>query len=470
MKIIEGLSRRVSKEFSAMVKDKEYWHSIWIIGLPVALQSLFSAGLNLIDSIMVGQLGDEALAAVGIANTIFFLMIVFMFGIGSGSSIFIAQFYGKKDEQSVRSTMAVGFVFSLISSLMFMVATLVWAEAIMTFFTNDTAVIRLGADYLKIVSISYPLSAIANLFYSGLRSIKRAALPLLVAGIAILANTVLNYLLINGIGIFPEMGVSGAALATSIARFLEIILIFSVVYLKRLPISIYRRDFLKITKPFLKKILVVTTPVILNEGLWALGASSYTLLWSRMDTVYMAGFNILQTVNRITFALSMGMAAATAAMVGHKIGEKKSRVAFTYASRTNLLNFIAAIFIGILLFFSSSYIVGIFGVSPQAKEYAIEFIRLFSIMVPILTLNFVNMLGALRGGGDTRYAFLLDILPLWLWAMPLAFAAGWVWKLPLAVVFLITTSDELFKLFFGLKRFRSGKWINEMKGLEELEN
>lgn len=451
-----------------MLRDRSYWSVLLTIGLPVALQNLFSSGLNLVDSVMVGRLGDTSLAAVGIANTVFFLMVVFMFGIGSGISIFIAQYWGRKDYAGVRMTMAIGVTAAFIVSIFFMIITLVLPGQIMQIFTADAEVIRLGSGFLQIAAFSYPLAAISNVFYSGLRSVKKAALPLWVSAVSIVVNTVLNALLIYGMAGFPRLGVRGSSIATLIARMLELLLIIFMVYLRKYPIAIHFKDFIAVQAPFLKEILRVTMPVVLNEGLWSLGISTYTVLFAKMGTEYVASYNILQTIDRLAFALTMGMASATAALVGHKIGEGKTKQAFTYAARTNIMGTLVGALIGVLLFFESANIVNLFNVSVQTKEYAVILIRIFSIMIPIKTFNLENLLGALRSGGDTRFAFLAEIIPLWLFAIPLAFLAGWKFAWAVPVVYLFTVSDEIFKAIAGIKRFVSKKWINEMKTSEEL--
>ena len=464
----EKLHNPIRRAFIEMMHDRSYWSVLLTIGLPVALQNLFSSGLNLVDSVMVGRLGDTSLAAVGIANTVFFLMVVFMFGIGSGIAIFIAQYWGRKDIAGVRMTMAIGVSAGFIVSVFFMIITLLLPTQIMKIFTADKEVIRLGSDFLKIVAFSYPLAAISNVFYSGLRSVKKAALPLWVSAVSIVTNTVLNSLLIYGLAGFPKLGVRGSAIATVIARSLELLLIVSMVYLRKFPIAIRRSDFKAVRVPFLKEILRVTAPVMMNEGLWSLGISTYTVLFAKMGTVYVASYNILQTIDRLAFALTMGMASATAALVGHKIGEGKSRHAYLYAARTNIMGTLLGAFIGVLLFVKSNDIVNLFNVSYQVKENAVLLIRLFSILLPLKTFNLENLLGALRSGGDTRFAFLAEIIPLWFFAIPAAFLGGWKFAWAVPVVYLLTASDEIFKAVVGLKRFVSQKWINEMKSSQEM--
>jgi len=240
------------------------------------------------------------------------------------------------------------------------------------------------------------------------------------------------------------------------------------VYLQKYPIAVRIIDFRAVHASFLKEILRVTAPVMMNEGLWALGISTYTALFARMVTEYVASYNILQTIDRLAFALTMGMASATAALVGHKIGEGQPKHAHTYAARTNILGTIIGIILGVTLFFACPNIVSLFSVSQEVSANAILLIRCFSIVIPIKTFNLENLLGALRAGGDTRFAFMAEIIPLWFFAVPLAFLGGWKFGWIVPAVYFCTVSDELFKAIIGLKRFSSKKWINEMKISSEL--
>ena len=468
MNFFTDKTMRLKTDLHAMLHDRAYWSVLFAIGIPVALQNLFSSGLNLIDSVMVGRLGDSSIAAVGIANTVFFLMILFMFGIASGIAIFIAQYWGKRDDEGVRMTMAIGVASAFFVAVLFMIASLLIPRQIMGFFTKDNTVITLGADFLRIVSLSYPLTAISNVFYCGLRSVKIAKLPLQVSAVSIVVNTVLNALLIYGLAGFPRLGVKGSALATVIARTLEMVLILFFVYRKKYPVAFRFSDFLMIRFAFFKEIARVTIPVMLNEGLWAMGISMYIVVFGKMGTSYIAGYNIMQVIDRIANAFVLGIASASAALVGHKIGEGNPKLAFTYAARNNLLGTFLGACIGVVLFVTSRDIAGLFNVSGQAREASILFIRMLAFIIPFKSFNCENFLGALRAGGDTKFAFFLEIIPLWLIAVPLTMMAGWYWMWSLPFVYLLTATDEIIKAVFGFRRFVSKKWINEMRSSREL--
>ncbi len=454
------------EKLPAIFHDRAYWKTLMLIALPVSLQNFFSASLNLVDNVMVGQLGDTALASVGISNTVFFLMIVLIFGVGSGCSIFIAQYYGRGDHKGIKHTVAIGYILCIVLSSVFMILTLLLSERIMGIFTNDQEVIRLGAEYLRIVSISYPLTALANILYGGLRSTKKAVMPLLVSLISILTNTGLNALLIYGMLGFPALGVKGAAIATLFARIVEFLVLFIVVYVRKYAIRVMPSDLRGIKAKFVKELLKVSLPVIANEFFWALGMSTFTVLYARLGTDYVAGYNILQTIDRISFALSMGIASASAAMVGHKIGERRIHAAYVYALRTNVIGIFLGTVVGVLLIITSGNIVNLFRISTEARGYAQILIFMFGLILPIKTLNLENLLGALRAGGDTRFSLLAELLPLWIITIPLSFYFGWNGLVGVGILYLITISDEVIKAVLGLIRFFSKRWINILPGAE----
>ncbi len=456
----------LNTDIPGIFRDKAYWKTLVVIGLPVALQNLFSASLNLIDNLMVSGLGDRALASVGFANTVFFLLIVIIFGVGSGSAVFVAQYFGRNDHSGIKKTLALGFLSALCLSVIFTILTLIFAKQIIGIFTTDQETIRLGSEYLQIVSISYPLTAVANLFYSGLRSTKRAVMPFAVSLISIVTNTVLNAILINGLFGAPALGVKGAAIATLVARIVEFTVLVLIIYARKYLVAVYPRNFSGIRKDFVREMLVVSIPVVANEFFWALGVSTYTALYGHMGTAYATAYSIMQTIDRVSFALLMGIASASAAMVGHKIGEGKPRHAFVYAARTNAFGSLLGLVTGILLILFSGTITSYFRVSEDARSYAQLLIILFGIVLPIKTFNLENLLGAMRAGGDTRFAFVAELVPLWLFSIPMAFAAGRYWGAGLIIVYLLTVSDEFIKAVIGFFRFMSRKWIHVLPGAD----
>src|SRR5512138_2077042 len=214
----------------SFLRDKAFFRAMLAIAIPVAFQQLISAGLNMIDVLMVGQLGETAVAALGLANQIFFLLVLFLFGVTSGMSIFTAQYWGKGDVENIRKVLGICLSIAVAVAAIFTLAATLIPQRLMSFYTEDPEVIRLGSDYLRIVGLSYIMMAISISYISVLRSITMVKMTVMVAVVALALKTLIAYVLIFGIGIFPALGVRGAAIGTAIGWAFEAILLLTLVY------------------------------------------------------------------------------------------------------------------------------------------------------------------------------------------------------------------------------------------------
>ncbi len=442
--------------------DRQFYKTLTHIALPIAIQNLIMTSLNLVDTVMIGQLGETNIAAVALGNQIFFLIALFLFGVGSGASVFIAQFWGKKDISNIRKILGLGLICSILVSAVASIIILLFPGFVLSLFTEDMEVLRIGSTYLRIVCFSYIPTAISFCFASTLRSTGQAKLPTISSAIALTVNTLLNYILIFGKLGLPAMGAKGAAIATLVARLCETFLILGSVYMLKLPPAASIKEMTSFNRDFAIRFFRLSIPVILNEVLWSVGVTMYTVVYGRMGTNILASVNISAAIERIAFVLFIGMANASAIMVGNKIGEGDEDTAFLYAKRLVLLGPILGIFTGIVVFLFSRNILSIYNVSEEVYRNACLILSVFCFVMPFKIFNMINIVGILRSGGDTKYCLFLDTAGVWLIAVPLGFIGGLVYHLPLFTVYLLVSLEEVFKLFFGVKRFLSGKWLNNV--------
>ncbi len=442
--------------------DPVFYKSLLVIAIPVILQNLVASMLNMVDSVMVGGLGKEPLAAVGIANQIFFIFAVVLFGINASLSIFISQFWGGKAYRQIKKTIGMGLIFSFLFSMAFTVMACLIPEMLIGIFTQDSEVIRLGSDYLRIVALGYPLTAISLVYSIGLRSIEKPVFPLASSVLSLLLNTILNYILIYGKFGFPMLGVEGAAIATVLARVLELALMLWMVYRWNLAVSCRIRDILNIKRHFIAPIVKVAIPIIANESLWVLGTSAFALVYGRMGTNQLASFNIIQTLDKLAFVAILGLGNACAVLVGKQIGEGRKDRAYIYGARSNLIAPIAGVFIGIMILCVKNPILSLYDVPPIVKEYAGTLMVLTALITTIRAINFTNLVGVLRAGGDAHFVLMLEAIPLWCISVPLAVYTGLFLHWPLPAVFLIAQSEEVIKCVAGLFRFFTKKWIHDL--------
>jgi putative MATE family efflux protein len=442
--------------------DSVFYKNLFRIAIPITIQNLIMSSLNFVDTIMVGQLGETNIAAVALANQLFFLIALFLFGVGSGASVFVAQFWGKKDVINIRKVLGLSMLCSVVVSVLATLIVMIFPEVVLSLFTKDTEVIRISASYLRIVCFSYIPTSITFCFASTLRSTGQSKLPMIASAVALSVNTVLNYIFIFGKLGMPAMGARGAAAATVIARFAEAILILGAVYSLKLAPAASFRELFAFSRDFAVRFFQVVIPVIMNEVLWSTGVTMYTVVYGRMGTNILASINIASAIEGISFVLFRSMSNACAVLVGNKIGEGDEQTAFTYSLRMAILGPALGIAVGLILFFSSGNLLVFYNVTEEVYENARIILRIFSFVIPLKVFNMINIVGILRSGGDTKFSLILDTFGVWFIAVPLAFVGGLVYHLPVYIVYVLVNLEEIFKFSLGLKRFISKKWINNV--------
>ena len=448
--------------FNYLFEDKQFYKTLLHLAIPIAAQNLVSSSLNMVDTIMIGGLGEIEIAAVGQANQLFFLFSLLLFGVNSGSAIFTAQFWGKRDVKNIRRVLGIGLMTSIIAAAFFTVLALIFPKQVMSIFSSDIVVITVGSDYLRIVGWSYVITAITFTFSSILRSTEQAKIPMIFSIVALLTNTVLNYVLIFGKFGFPMLGVKGAAIATVIARVLETVLMLVFVYAKKHVPAASINEMMDLSMEFVKNFFKTTIPVILNESLWALGMTVYAVVYGRIGTGAVAAVNISGTVEKIAMVFFFGISNAAAVMIGNRIGAGEEDKAYDYAKKLLTLGSLLAVVMGAILILSSGFILTFFNISYEVSIAAQRILWIFALFMPIKMFNLINIVGVLRSGGDTKFSLFLDVVGVWAIGIPLALFSGILLGLPVYWVVLMVAADEVFKIIFGFRRFTTRKWINNL--------
>jgi putative MATE family efflux protein len=435
------------------------------LALPIALQSFMMTALNLADTFMVGQLGEVQIGAIALGNQIFFLMMLFQFGVGSGGAVFASQFWGRRDIPGVRRSLGLSLIFGLFGALVFTAGGVAIPGLILSAFTTDELVIAEGVRYLRIVALSYAFNAVSIGFTHALRSIGDTRLPMYATGISITANIIGNYILIFGKLGFPAMGVAGAAVSTAVARLLEVSIILFVVYRRKGPIAAGLRELTDWSREFVRRFLGRSVPVVANEILWSVGFTMYTVVFARMGTGYLAAYNIADTVGRLLLVVFISTAQSTAVLIGHEIGAGHRDSARSIGHTVLRAAPILAAVVGLVGFFVVAPLVPrLFSISAEVRLLVRQFLRFFSVLMVVKTVNIHVIVGILRGGGDTRYALVIDIVPLWLIGVPAAIISGLILGLPAPLVYLALNLEELTRSILSWRRVVSDRWIHDLTG------
>lgn len=449
----------ITKAFS----DKRFLRWVVRLTLPIALQNLINISINTMDTIMVGQLGEVSIAAAGLANQVFFILSMILFGISSGCNVFVAQFWGKRDVSSIKRTISLSILIAVFPSLIFTAAAFFAPQSLMGLFTSDLAVIKEGSRYLKFIAISYVPYTVSIMISTAIRTVERPLLPLVTSIISLFTNTTLNYIFIFGkLGITP-MGVSGAAIATTLTRLIELVIVTVSLYCRFKFIAIKPRDFtkaidLKFIKPFIKSV----SPVIMNETLWGLGTALLSVIYAKMGTGVVAATNIAGVFDNLFRALFYGIGYASGVIVGKTVGEGEEALAVDYGKRLNVITFAFGLVFSVVIVFSAPMVRYLYNVSDYVMETTITLITILGIVAPFTNVGLINIAGVLRSGGDVKYALYCDLGGVWLIAVPAGLLFGIILDLDIVFVRCMMLTEQLIKCAFLSYRVFKGKWVRNL--------
>ncbi len=441
---------------------KVNYKSIFRIAIPIVIQNFIFASLQLIDSFMIAGVGEKSLAAVTVSSQIYFLVFMLTFGASSGASVFISQYFGAKNFDGIKKTLALNISFTTIFSVLIFIVAYFFSGSIVGWFTNDAEVLSLGIRYLKITSFTYVLIAISFPLELALRAITMARISMIITSISVIINTVLNYMLIYGKFGFSAMGVDGAAKATLIARIIEIILVIYVVYIKDKSLAIRLKDFKSITMEFVKRIVNVAYPVLFNEVIWGLGTIFYLFVFSKYGSKVIVSYQISYQFYIMVEAFMIGFALASQVMIGNSIGENKIEEASELAKVFIKIIIVIAIFSTAVMMLSSGVFVSIFGLSSDTSAFAITIITVISIFNLPRFISILCVVGILRGGGDTKFAFYLEAITMWLINCPILYISVVFFKVPVIYAIVLVHIEDIIKSSMGYYRYRTKKWINNV--------
>ena len=443
-------------------KEKNFYKLIVSIALPIAVQNLINFAVGMIDTMMLGSLGEIQLSAAAIGNNLFFILMVLMFGLAGGSNILISQYWGKGDVKSIHKILALMYRACIIITSIFIGIAMFIPSAFIKLYTSDINVIEAGSSYLRIVAIGYIFYAITNCTIMILRSVKTVKISLIVYTASLIVNAFFNWVFIFGKLGAPALGVNGAAIGTVIARITEFTIVMCFMIFFENKINLKMKHLFKVDKVILKDYVSNCTPVLFNELLWSSGSTMISIIIGRLGTETVAANSISNVVFNFVTVFIFGLSNATAVIIGNTIGEGRNEKAKEYARTIGVLSIIMGLMAAGVIQIIKPYVVDFYNVSVLTKSIAIDLMSVTSIIVIFQSVGINLMMGVLRGGGDAKFVLINDIIFMWLIAIPLGFIAAFVLKLPVAAVFFIVKSDEIIKSIISVIRVLSGKWVRNL--------
>lgn len=423
------------------------------------LQSLLQTFINMLDTIMIGRLGSVEIAAVGLGNSFFFVLNMILFGITSGGGVFIAQFWGKKDIKGIRKSLGIMLVLAVVVSAIFNILAILIPEQIMHLYSPDPDVIAVGADYLRVVSFSYIITAISFAYTLAFRGTEHVKLPFVATGVSLVVNAVFNYIFIFILG----WGVQGAGAATVISRLTEMFILIFFSYARKYEPCGRLKELFSFDLSFVGRFVKIALPVIINESFWGLGTSVNNAIFAHAGTDSITAYNIVNTISQLTWVFCMGFGNGNGVIIGKKIGEGEQETARVYAKRSLWFMPLVGACVGIFLWPLSKTLPFFFNVSPEIIKTACNMIIVLICMYPFNSMCMNWIVGVCRAGGDTTFAALVEILVMWGISIPLGAVAAFVWHLPAVWIYAcLLISESVCKAILGLIRVLSGKWLHDV--------
>ena len=451
-----------------MNQGRAFYRNVARLALPIVLQNLCTTMLGLMDTFMVGALGEAPLAAVLVANTPVFVIQLVIFGLQSGSSVLISQFWGKGDTDSINRVIGLGCYAAGAISALFAGVMVFFPAQLMGLLTDNQELVPLAAGYARIVGPSYLFNSITGVYVGAHRSMENPKLGMAVFAASMCTNVFLNWVLIFGNLGAPALGVEGAAIATLISRVVEFGIMIGYAAVNR-RFRVRPALLLRPGRALIRKFLRYSGPVVFNETMWGLGTSLYKVVMGHMDgsTEILAARALAGNIEDLCTVVVFAIGGTASIIIGREIGAGRRQGVYEKGAALDTLAFLCGAAIGLplvlLAWFVFPWLVyPFFHLSGQAGDITTMMLTFIGVFLPLRSFDSVNTVGVLRGGGDVRAAMVIDITPLWLVALPLSALFGLILKWGIFWVYAGIMSEQFVKFGVGLRRLRSRAWINDV--------
>lgn len=442
--------------------DREFYKKVAAIAIPISLQSLITIGVNMMDTIMLGKLGETALSASSLANQFISIFQICCMGIGMGASVLTSRFWGMKDNSSLKKAVTIMFRLCFLFGLLFTAATIVTPEGLMRMYTSEGPVVQAGVSYFQWSVPCYWLLGFSLTTTIVLRSVGQVRVPLVSSILAFFINIFANWVFIFGNLGAPRMEVAGAALGTLISRIFEFLFICGYFLFVDKRVAYRIKDLALKCRDLLGDYLRVSIPVLVSDSLLAFGNSAVAMVMGRIGASFVSANAITTVTQQLSTVLIQGISNASAIITGHTLGEGHTEKAQKQGVTFLGLGAVIGILAGGLIMAISMPIISFYNITDSTKAIAEELMLAVGFIVIFQSMNSILTKGVLRGGGDTRFLMAADILFLWVASIPLGALAGLVWHLPAFWIYTFLKIDQIIKAVWCVFRLKSQKWIKKV--------
>ncbi|GLX67167.1 MATE family efflux transporter [Paenibacillus glycanilyticus] len=423
---------------------------------------LVGNSFSLINTLMVGRLGDSAIAVVAAVGQIGFVLSMILTGV-YGITAFITQYHGKGDKHSLQQAFALMLLSSVTVTLVLVAVVFVFKSSILRLFINDPGAVQYGAHYLTLLLLVYLINSVKDTFASALGAIGQVKATLMIGLVSMSINAGLDYVLIYGKLGFPEYGIAGAAYATLVASVVGGTALIVYVYVRKVSFHLTFRSLTSLKFAFVKRLYRTTLPLVVHEGLWSVGNMLYAVAFGYMGVTALATFQLARTFNGYFMMGIYGFAYAANVLIGQKLSRKEPDEAIAFARKFTALTIVVSLFVSVAIAALSPYIVMLFSQTSGEVQTAFRHVMLIqAVLMLAYFLNNVWIVGMFRAGGDNVYTLKLILVTTWLIALPLVLAGAYLFHWPVEVVYVMFALEEVSKACIGYFRYRSNKWANNL--------
>lgn len=443
-------------------EKKIFYKKLITLVLPIALQNFTAALVSASDALMLGLLNQTALSAVSLATQVQFVLNLFFTALTIGATVLAAQYWGNQDKESVEEVLCIALKISFLISLVFFMAAFFFPRILMRIFTNEMLLIEEGIPYLRIVSWSYLFMGFSQIYLCIMKNSGRTTKSTIYGSFALILNILLNAVLIFGLFGFPQMGIAGAALATTIARAVELMLTIienGKTNVVRVRLKYFHSGFVRLKRDYYR----YTLPVLANELVWGCGFTMFSVIMGHLGNDAVAANSVANIVKNIIACVCLGIGAGSGILIGNELGGGNLDTAKKYGRLLCKISLITGAVSGLLILLSSPMVLRFTAnLTEQARAYLQIMLCICSYYMIGKSVNSTVIAGIFCAGGDTKFGFICDAVTMWLIIIPLGIFAAFILHLPILAVYFLLNLDELIKLPAVYRHYKQYKWVKNL--------
>ncbi len=442
-------------------KDRSFYRSLILLAVPISLQNLVTFAVNFADNVMIGSLGDDAISGVYVGGQLQSVVQMFVGGIEGAILILAAQYWGRKDRDSIRKVVSIGVKFALGVGLFTTLVAVLFPQWVIRIFTTEPGVIREGAAYVQIVGFTYLFFSVSQVMIAAMRSVETARIGLYISCMALVVNVCLNYVFIFGHLGFPAMGVRGAAVATLISRIMEMCVSIGYVFFVDKKLRFGWRDLLHTDGQLLRDFVRYGLPIIGGQVVWAVNSLANTKILGYYSAGVIAAASITGMLHNLVYVWMNGMSSAVGIITGKTVGAGQYEKMKEYSKTVQMIFLFVGLISGAAVFLFRDGFISLYNASPEAQEYSRQFINVISVTIIGTCYQAACLFGLVKSGGDISFVFKNDTVFVFLVVIPASLIAMWLGAPPW-VVFACLKCDQILKCFVAIVKINRYNWMKNL--------